>query len=120
VSSLLRSDAHLQAAVSSGGGPPESLGAFDMVAAFTGGRPGCGHLSELALDLDPATEGARRLRGALLGAADCLSAPKVVPADLASGEPGFHLIGARSYGRSGLFLLRDGIRHVEMILDHAP
>lgn len=119
LSSLSRSGSRLQASAAAGGGPPESLGAFDAVAAFTGGRPDSDHLSELALDLDPATEGSRRLRSALLGASDCLSAPKVTPADLASGEPGFHLIGARSYGRSGLFLLRDGIRHVEMILDHA-
>jgi hypothetical protein len=118
--SLARSGARLQASASSGGGPPESLGAYDAVAAFTGGRPDSSHLSELALDLDPATEGSRRLRAVLHGAADCLSSPEVSPADLASGEPGFHLIGARSYGRSGLFLLRDGLRHVEMILDHAP
>ena len=93
--------------------------ACDAVAAFTGYRPDNTIHSELALDLSPATEGSRRLQAALAGATDCLSVPKVSAADLESGEPGFHLIGARSYGRSGAFLLRDGIRHVEMILDHA-
>ena len=98
----------------------EPLGAFDIVAALTGSRPDLAFLSELALDLSPATEGAGRLQRVLGGAADCLSVPRPAPADLASGEPGFHLIGAKAYGRSPAFLLRDGLAHVEMILDHAP
>lgn len=113
-----RSGHRLRAEVSVLGGAPESLGDFDAVAAFTGYRPDSSFLSELALDLSPATEGARRLHAALAGVTDCLSVPTVTAADLGSGEPGFHLVGARSYGRSSAFLLRDGIRHVEMILDH--
>lgn len=119
LASLARRGSRLEASVVAGAGPAESLGAFDAVAAFTGSRPDGSHLSELALDISPATEGAARLQQALCGVTDCLSAPSVSPADLESGEPGFHLIGARSYGRSGAFLLRDGIRHVETILDHA-
>ena len=37
--------------------------------------------------------------------------------DLASGEPGFHLIGAKSYGRASTFLLRTGYAQVEIVLD---
>jgi hypothetical protein len=102
------------------GGASEPLGGFDAVAGFTGYRPDLSFLAELALDLSPATEGSRGLHAALACAKDCLSVPQVSPGDLASGEPGFHIIGSKSYGRSGAFLLRDGIRHVEMILDHAP
>lgn len=91
----------------------------DAVAAFTGYHPDLSFLSELALDLSPATQGARRLHAVLNGAVDCLSVPMPVPADLDSGEAGFYLLGAKSYGRSGAFLLRDGIRHLEMILQHA-
>jgi hypothetical protein len=101
------------------GGAAEALGEFDAVAGFTGYRPDLSFLSELALDLSPATEGTRGLHAALACAKDCLSVPEVSPSDLASGEPGFHLAGSKSYGRSGAFLLKDGIRHVEMILDHA-
>jgi hypothetical protein len=101
------------------GGAVESIGEFDAVAAFTGYRPDLSFLSELTLDLSPATEGTRGLHAALACAKDCLSVPEVSPADLASGEPGFHLIGSKSYGRSSAFLLKDGIRHAEMILDHA-
>lgn len=119
LASLARAGSRLEASAASGSGPAGPLGAFDAVAAFTGSRPDGSHLSELALAISPATEGAANLQKALCGATDCLSAPAVTPADLESGEPGFHLIGARSYGRSGAFLLRDGLRHVEMILDHA-
>ena len=39
------------------------------------------------------------------------------PADLVSGEPGFHLIGVRSYGRARTFLLQTGFAQIETILD---
>jgi len=38
-------------------------------------------------------------------------------ADLASGEPGFHLVGARSYGRARTFLLQTGYAQLDTILD---
>ncbi|MEO6096696.1 MAG: FAD-dependent oxidoreductase [Fibrobacteria bacterium] len=91
----------------------------DAVAAFTGHRPDLSFLSELALDLSPATEGTRRLHAVLSGATDCLSVPMPRPEDLDSGETGFFLLGAKSYGRANTFLLRDGIAHLEMILKHA-
>ena len=48
---------------------------------------------------------------------DCLSVPKVRAADLDSGEPAFHFVGAKSYGRLPTFLLRNGIEQLETILD---
>ena len=90
---------------------------FDHVAVFTGCRPDHGMLSELALEISPVTEGSARLARALAGVTDCLSVPCVRSDDLASGEPGFHLVGARSYGRSRNFLLRSGLEQVESILE---
>ena len=48
---------------------------------------------------------------------DCLSAPAVAARDLQSGEPGFHLIGAKSYGRLPTFLMQAGIGQAAAIVD---
>jgi hypothetical protein len=40
-----------------------------------------------------------------------------VPRDLQSGEPGFHLIGAKSYGRLPTFLIETGIGHATTIVE---
>lgn len=91
--------------------------AFDEVVALTGYRPDHGFLSELALETSPVTEGAARLTRALSHVTDCLAVPEVAPADLQSGESGFFMIGAKSYGRSRAFLIRTGLAHVERILE---
>jgi hypothetical protein len=65
----------------------------------------------------PATEGAARLAAALAGVTDCLSVPAIAARDLGSGEPRFHLAGAKSYGRARTFLLQTGYAQVEAILD---
>jgi hypothetical protein len=89
---------------------------FDSVVALTGFRPDLSFVSELALEISPATEGAARLSRALANVTDCLSVPSVSPEDHGSGEPGFYLLGAKSYGRSRTFLLRTGLVHLEAIL----
>jgi len=100
----------LQVAFSGGRG-----GDFDEIVSMTGYRPDLRFLSELALEISPVTEGSARLARALAGVTDCLSVPRVRPEDLASGEPGFFLIGAKSYGRSRSFLLRNGLDQLEAI-----
>lgn len=89
----------------------------DAVAALTGYRPDLSFLSELAIEIAPATEGSLRLARALANITDCLSLPKVGPGDLDSGETGFHLIGAKSYGRARTFLLGSGYAQLETIFD---
>ena len=89
----------------------------DVVVSLTGYRPDASIVSELAVETDPATEGAARLMRVLRNITDCLCVPKVAPADLASGEPGFYFIGARSYGRASTFLLQTGYAQVETVLD---
>jgi hypothetical protein len=101
-------------AVTLGGGREAVV---DAVLGFTGYRPDLSFLSELALEVSPASEGAAGVARALAGVTDCLAVPRVRPADLDSGEPGFHLVGAKSYGRLPTFLLRNGIEQLETILD---
>jgi thioredoxin reductase len=91
--------------------------AVDEIVALTGYRPDLSILSELAVEIGPSTEGAARLERALSSVTDCLSAPSVSAADLASGEPGFSLVGAKSYGRSRAFLLSSGLAQIETLLD---
>jgi len=103
-------------AVALGGG---RVGVFDEVLAFTGHRPDLSFVSELALETSPVTEGAGRLAKALASVTDSLNVPRLAAEDLASGEPGFALVGAKSYGRSRSFLLKNGLEHVTAILDEA-
>lgn len=89
----------------------------DRVAAFTGFRPNGAILRELNVETSPVTEGAARLYRAISNVTDCLAVPRVTPADLASGEPGFYFIGSRSYGSAPSFLLRNGLAQLETVLD---
>lgn len=88
----------------------------DEVVGLTGYRPDLSFLSELALEIAPATESAGKLSGALASVTDCLSVPSVSPADLETGESGFYFAGAKSYGRARTFLLKNGYDQLEAIL----
>jgi len=92
----------------------------DFVASFTGFHPDSRHLTEVAVELSPVTEGGARLYRAIANVTDCLSVPTVRPADLASGEPNFFFIGSRAYGRARTFLLQNGLSQLETILDSLP
>ena len=92
-------------------------GAFDAVLGLTGYRPDLSFLSELALEVSPTSEGALRLTRALASVTDCLAVPQVSDRDLESGEPGFALVGSKSYGRLPTFLLRTGLAQLERIVD---
>jgi thioredoxin reductase len=88
----------------------------DEIVSLTGYRPDLSFLSELSIEISPVSEGADRLHRALAHVADCLSVPKLGPKDLASGEPGFHLVGIKSYGRLPTFLLKNGIAQLESMI----
>ena len=92
-------------------------GEFDAIVGLTGYRPDLSFLSELALEIAPSSEGAMRLTRAVGSVTDCLSAPAVSVGDLHSGEPGFHLVGAKSYGRLPTFLMQTGIGQAAAIVD---
>ena len=89
----------------------------DVILGFTGYRPDHSHLSELPIEISPVTEGALGIEQALSNVTDCLSVPTLKAQDLASGEPGFFMIGHKSYGRMNTFLLRDGIAQLETIVE---
>jgi thioredoxin reductase len=88
----------------------------DEIVALTGYRPDLAIVSELAVELAPSSEGAGRLRRAIADITDCLSVPVVSARDLESGEPGFALVGHKSYGRSRAFLLQTGLAQLETIV----
>ncbi|MFQ5700550.1 MAG: hypothetical protein ACE5HU_01750, partial [Acidobacteriota bacterium] len=90
---------------------------FDAVVAMTGYRPDLSFLSELAIETSPVTQGGARLARALADLRDCLAIPEVSPADLDSGEPGFHLIGSKAYGRARSFLIKTGLAQLDMIME---
>jgi hypothetical protein len=92
-------------------------GRFDAVVGLTGYRPDLSFLSELALEISPSSEGPARLSRAVCHITDCLTPPKVTPEDLLTGEPGFHFVGSKSYGRLNTFLLKTGHQHLESVLD---
>ena len=50
------------------------------------------------------------------GVSDCAKAPAFDAATLANPEPGFFILGAKSYGRSSAFLLETGYRQVAGVL----
>jgi hypothetical protein len=100
--------------VAIGGG---RVAAVDEIVGLTGYRPDLSFLSELAIEIAPDTEGSARLARALSNVTDCLSVPSIAPADLTSGETGFHLVGAKCYGRARTFLLKSGYRQLETILN---
>jgi hypothetical protein len=89
----------------------------DEIVGLTGYRPDLSFLSELAIEIAPATEGAAKLSRALANVTDCLSIPSVTAADLQTGESEFYFAGAKSYGRGRSFLLKSGYAQIETILN---
>ncbi|MDD9206522.1 flavoprotein, partial [Georgenia sp. 10Sc9-8] len=91
----------------------------DAVVGATGFRPDLDPLRELRLDLDPGLEAPRGL--APLIDPEHHSCGTVPPhgADLlAHPEPGFFVVGMKSYGRAPTFLLATGYEQVRSIAAH--
>jgi thioredoxin reductase len=90
------------------------------VAAATGFRPDLAMLSELQLDLDPGVQ-APRVLGPLIDPA-FHSCGTVAPhgwRELAhETEPGFFVVGMKSYGRAPTFLITTGNEQVRSIVAH--
>jgi thioredoxin reductase len=113
--------AHVEAIAGDGGELAVTLAGgrsliVDEIVALTGYRPDLSLLGELAVEIAPPTEGAARLHRAIANITDCLSVPSVSARDLESGEPGFALVGHKSYGRSRAFLLQTGLAQLEAIV----
>jgi thioredoxin reductase len=87
----------------------------DRVLALTGGVGDFTLYRQLQVHECYATAGPMKLAAALLGAAggDCLAQESHGPDTLRNPEPGFFLVGAKSYGRNSQFLLRIGWSQVD-------
>lgn len=89
----------------------------DEIIATTGFRPDLAMLSELQLGLDPAVESPVAL--APLIDPNVHSCGTVRPhgaLELAHPEPGFYIVGMKSYGRAPTFLLLTGYEQVRSVV----
>jgi hypothetical protein len=87
---------------------------FDRILALNGGVGDFGIYRQLQVHECYATAGPMKLAAALLGSAggDCLAQASHGPETLENPEPGFFILGAKSYGRNSQFLLRIGWEQV--------
>lgn len=92
------------------------LAAVDEVVAVTGFRPDLGPLRELRLDLDPIMEAPRALAPLIdPNVHSCGTVPPHGVEELAQSEPGFFVVGMKSYGRAPTFLMLTGYEQVRSI-----
>jgi len=90
----------------------------EHLVAMVGYRPDTSITRELQVHYCYATEGPMKLAAALMaaggGGGDCLAQVSPGPATLLTPEPGFLVLGMKSYGRGSAFLLR--CRHLRHLL----
>ena len=102
-----------------------TAGPFDQIVNATGFRPDLSPLTELRVDVDPVLQSARALAPMIdPNVHSCGSVPPHGAAELAHPEPGFYIVGAKSYGRAPTFLLATGYEQVRSVVaelagDHA-
>ncbi len=91
----------------------------DRIIASVGFRPDRSIFQELQVHECYATEGPIRLAAALLGetSQDCLTQSLPASDTLRNPEPGFFILGAKSYGRNSHFLLRIGHEQIQAVFD---
>ena len=86
------------------------------IAAATGFRPDLDMLSELRLDLDPGLDAPRELAPLVDPAFhSCGTVPPHGHRELSHPEPGFYIVGMKSYGRAPTFLITTGNEQVRSI-----
>ena len=92
------------------------LEAVDGVIAVTGYRPDLGIVSELRLGVDSAVESPTALAPLIdPNLHSCGSVPPHGARELAHPEPGFYIVGMKSYGRAPTFLMRTGYEQVRSV-----
>lgn len=92
----------------------------DHVLALNGGAPDASLYSQLQVHECYATQAPIKLAAQLLaqdGAGDCLALEASGPETLRNPEPGFFILGAKSYGRNSQFLLRAGWEQVDAVFE---
>lgn len=94
-----------------------ALGPFDEIVAVTGFRPDLAMLSELRLDLDPIVESPRALAPLIdPNVHSCGTVPPHGAEELRQPEPGFYIVGMKSYGRAPTFLMLTGYEQVRSVV----
>jgi NADPH-dependent 2,4-dienoyl-CoA reductase/sulfur reductase-like enzyme len=95
-------------------GQPEEV-EVDRILACNGGVPDHALYRQLQVHECYATSGPMNLAAALLGetGGDCLAVSSHGPETLINPEPGFFILGAKSYGRNSQFLLQIGWQQVD-------
>jgi hypothetical protein len=90
----------------------------DRVLALNGGVGDFSIYRQLQVHECYATSAPMKLSAALLGAgaADCLEQQGHGPETLTNPEPGFFILGAKSYGRNSQFLMRIGWEQVSDVM----
>ncbi|RVA81430.1 flavoprotein, partial [Mesorhizobium sp. M7A.F.Ca.CA.004.01.1.1] len=106
------------------GGKPFNL-AIDRIVVTTGFRPDLSFLSEIRIALDHAVEAPPALAPLIdPNYHSCGTVPAHGIAELAHPEPGFTIVGSKSYGRAPTFLMATGYEQVRSVVadiagDHA-
>src|SRR4051794_33421733 len=90
----------------------------DRVLALNGGVGDFPIYRQLPIHQGDAAAAPMKLAAALLGAAagDCLDQQSHGPETLTNPEPGFFILGAKSYGRNSHFLMRIGWTQVDDVM----
>ncbi|HEV7518283.1 MAG TPA: flavoprotein [Thermoanaerobaculia bacterium] len=115
VESIARKNGKLEVVLRNGAGP-ETV-AVDRILALTGYVGDAGLYRQLQVHECYATSGPMKLSAALLGAGagDCLAQTTHGVETLKNPEPGFFILGSKSYGRNNTFLMRVGWQQVEEV-----
>jgi thioredoxin reductase len=106
------------------GGRPVTL-SVDRIVVATGFRPELEMLRELRVALDPVVEAPPALAPLIdPNLHSCGTVPPHGAVELAHPEPGFYIVGAKSYGRAPTFLMATGYEQVRSVVaeiagDHA-
>jgi hypothetical protein len=87
------------------------------VIANVGYRPDRSLYEELQVHECYASQGPIKLAAALLGetSTDCLDQDDHAPETLVNPEPGFFILGAKSYGRDSRFLINMGLKQIDEV-----
>ena len=98
------------------GGKPTRLD-VDRIVVATGFRPDLSFLGELRIALDPAVEAPPALAPLIdPNLHSCGTVPPHGIAELSHPEPGFTIVGSKSYGRAPTFLMATGYEQVRSVV----
>jgi hypothetical protein len=98
------------------GGKPTRL-KVDRIVVATGFRPDLSFLGELRIALDPAVEATPALAPLIdPNLHSCGTVPPHGIAELLHPEPGFTIVGSKSYGRAPTFLMATGYEQVRSVV----